>query len=268
MNNASHGIPPGDFCRPHRVLWWLAFVAIASLGGAAEPSGGEAKFEVAPPTSWVKPQFFDRQSATANIELGADEHWLLSERQINAPENEMFCHMVRQILNVSAVEDGSKLTIDFNPSYQTLTLHWARIWRGPEHYDRLDTNAVKIIRREQELEGSILNGEQSALLVMDDVRVGDIIDYAYTIKGANPVMGNHFSCSVPVQTGQPSGVFSPAFCGRPKDGCMPRTTAVPFNPRWCRERIGSNTSGMCGRPPASSWRIPCRSGSIPSRGFN
>jgi hypothetical protein len=36
---------------------------------------------VAPPTIWVKPQFFDRQSATANIESGADEHWLLSERQ-------------------------------------------------------------------------------------------------------------------------------------------------------------------------------------------
>jgi len=201
MNTA--GIQKGDFPRHHRLLWWLAFMAIAGQIVAAETSGGEVKFAVAPPTSWVKPQFFDRQAATASVESGADEHWLLSERQINAPENETFFHMVRQILNVSAVEDGSKLTIDFNPSYQTLTLHWARIWRGPEHLDRLDTNAVKIIRREQELEGSILNGEQSALLVMDDVRVGDIIDYAYTIKGSNPVMGNHFSCAVPVQIGQP-----------------------------------------------------------------
>ena len=181
----------------------MAVIAIAGQGVAAEISGGEPKFAVAPPTSWVKPQFFNRQSATANLESGVDEHWLLSESQINASENETFHHMVRQILNVSAVEDGSKLTIDFNPDYQSLTLHWARIWRGPEHFERLDTNAVKIIRREQELQDGILNGEQSALLVMDDVRVGDIIDYAYSIKGSNPVLGNHFFSDVPIQTDQP-----------------------------------------------------------------
>ncbi len=181
----------------------MAVIAIAGRGVAAEISGGEPKFAVAPPTSWVKPQLFYRQSETTNLESGTDEHWLLSECQINASENETFHHLVRQILNVSAVEDGSKLTIDFNPDYQSLTLHWARIWRGPEHFERLDTNTVKIIRREQELEGGILNGEQSALLVMDDVRVGDVIDYAYSIKGSNPVMGNHFFSAVPIQTDQP-----------------------------------------------------------------
>ncbi len=185
----------------------MAVIAIAGRGVAAEISGGETKFAMAPPTSWVKPQFFNLQTAATNLEPGADEHWLLSERQINASQNETFYHMVRQILNVSAVEDGSKLTMDFNPGYQSLTLHWARIWRGSEHLERLDTNAVKIIQREQELDDDILNGEQSALLVMDDVRVGDIIDYAYSIKGANPVMGGRFSGVVPVQTDQPVGRF-------------------------------------------------------------
>lgn len=182
-------------------------MAIAGQGGAAEISGGEAKFSVAPPTSWVKPQFFNQQAATAAGESGADEHWLLSELQINAAGNETFHHRVRQILNVAAVEGGSKLTIDFNPGYESLTLHWARIWRGPEHFDRLDTNAVKIIRREQELNDDILNGEQSALLVMDDVRVGDIIDYAYSLKGANPVLGNRFFRVVPVQADEPVDRF-------------------------------------------------------------
>jgi arylamine N-acetyltransferase len=185
------------------MLWWIAVIAIAGQGVAAEISGGEPKFAVAPPASWVKPQFFNRQSSATNLESGADEHWLLSECQINASENETFHHMVWQILNVSAVEGGSKLTIDFNPDYQSLTLHWARIWRGPEHLERLDTNAVKIIQREQELDDDILNGEQSALLVMDDVRVGDIIDYAYSIKGSNPVLGDRFFSAVPIQTDQP-----------------------------------------------------------------
>ena len=178
-------------------------LAMASHGVAAEIAGDAPKFSVAPPASWVKPQFFKQSSVIASVESGADEHWLLSEKQVNAATNEIFHHEIRQILNVSAVENGSKLTIDFNPGYQSLTLHWARIWRGSEHFDRLDTNAVKIIRRENELEDGILNGEQSALLVLDDVRVGDIIDYAYSLKGSNPVMGDHFFGTVPIQTGQP-----------------------------------------------------------------
>jgi len=194
-----HGFQKADLSR--RLLRWTAIVAFAGQAIAAEVSA--PKFTVEPPASWIKPQFFDRQSVAANLDLGSDVHWLLSERQINASENETFYHVVLQILNVSAVQDASKLTIDFNPDYQSLTLHWARVWRGAQHLERLDTNAVKIIRREEELKDDILNGEQSALLVMEDVRVGDIMDYAYSIKGSNPVMGGHFFCIVPVQTDQP-----------------------------------------------------------------
>ena len=63
------------------MLWWLAVFAITGRGVAAEISGDGPKFTVAPPSSWVKPQFFNRQSATTNLESGADEHWLLSERR-------------------------------------------------------------------------------------------------------------------------------------------------------------------------------------------
>src|SRR6202012_322864 len=49
-----------------------------------------------------------------------------------------------------------------------------------------------------------LNGEKSAILVLDVGRVGDIIDYAYSIKGVNPVFGGHFSAVVPVQMEQPA----------------------------------------------------------------
>ncbi len=105
---------------------------------------------------------------------------------------------------MAGVQNGATLTIDFNPNCQSLTLHWARIWRGTQHLDRLDTNSVKIVQQERELDQSVLNGQKSAILVLDDVRVGDIIDYSYSIKGANPVFGGHFSCAIPVQMEQPA----------------------------------------------------------------
>jgi len=172
---------------------------MAIQGNASERSS--VKF--APPSNWVKPQFFDQQASTNFLDSSANEHWLLLERQINALQNETFVHSVQQILTTAGVQNGSTLTIDFNPSYQSLTLHWVRIWRGTEHLDRLDTNNVKIVQQERDLDQSLLNGEKSAILVLDDVRVGDTIDYAYSIKGPNPVFGGHFSCAIPVQFEQP-----------------------------------------------------------------
>jgi hypothetical protein len=178
----------------------LGVVAMAIQGNASDLSSAT----VAPPSGWVKPQFFDQQSPTNLLDSGADQHWLLLERQINALQNETFFHAVRQILTVAGVQKGATLTMDFNPSCQSLTLHWARIWRGTEHLERLDTNNVKIVQPERDLDQSVLNGKKSAILVLDDVRVGDIIDYSYSIKGENPVFGGYFSAAIPVQMGEPA----------------------------------------------------------------
>jgi hypothetical protein len=175
-------------------------LAVATQGNASDLSTAT----VAPPGGWVKPQFFDQQSPTNLLDSGADQHLLLLERQINALQNETFLHSVRQMLTMAGVQKGATLTVDFNPGYQSLTLHWARIWRGAQHLERLDTNSVKIVQPERELDQSVLNGQKSAVLVLDDVRVGDIIDYAYSIKGGNPVFGGHFSAAIPVQMGEPA----------------------------------------------------------------
>jgi Domain of Unknown Function with PDB structure (DUF3857)/Transglutaminase-like superfamily len=177
----------------------VGFLAMVTQASASDPSS--VKF--APPASWVRPHFFSRQFSTNLLDSSADEHLLLQERQINALQNETFVHSVRQILTPDGVQNDSTLTIDFNPSCQSVTVHWARIWRGSQHLNCLDTNNVKIVQPEQELDESLLNGEKSVVLVLNDVRVGDIIDYAYSIKGANPVFGGHFFCAVPVQLDQP-----------------------------------------------------------------
>src|SRR5882757_2879276 len=193
----------------------------------------EAKPEIAPPSSWVKPQLFDRQSAKLQPEASTDQHWLLMERQVNAATNESFYHYVRQILTVAGVQNGSTLKMDFNPSYQTLTLHWVRIWRGTNYLNRIEADKIRVVRQERDMEQHILNGEQTAMLVMDDVRVGDIVDYAYSIKGANPVFNGRFSTGIQVQGEDPverllTRVMWPAqrrFYPKPQ-GCSIQPTVV------------------------------------------
>jgi len=177
----------------------LVLLAVTVQGNAADTS--TVKF--GPPGSWVKPQFFDQRASTRLVDFGADQHWLLMDNQINALQNETFTHSIRQILTMAGVERNATLKLDFNPGYQSLTLHWVRIWRGTEHLDRLDTNNVKVVQQEQDLDQSLLTGEKSAVLVLDDVRVGDTIDYAYSIKGANPVFDWHFAAAIPAQLEDP-----------------------------------------------------------------
>ncbi len=67
----------------------------------------------------------------------------------------------------------------------------------------LETDKIQLVRQERDLEQDLLNGEHTAMLLMDDVRVGDIVDYAYSIKGANPVFNGRFSTGVRVQLEEP-----------------------------------------------------------------
>ena len=101
-----------------------------------------------PPDSWVKPQFFNQQSSANFPDASADEHLLLEEQQINTLQNETFFHTSRQILNMDGVQNDSTIKINFNPTYQSLTFHWARIWRGGQYLDRLDTNKIQVVQQE------------------------------------------------------------------------------------------------------------------------
>ena len=180
----------------------IIFALVLQTGGTDVPTA-EVKPLIAPPAKWVVPQFFERLSKAGQIQPGEDQRLLLSERQINAADNETFFHTVRQILTVAGVQNGATVSVDFDPTYQSVTFHWLRIWRGTNHLDRLNADKIKTIQPERDLEQAQFNGKKSALLVLEDVRVGDLIDCAWSLGGANPVFGGRFTAVVAVQLNQP-----------------------------------------------------------------
>lgn len=186
-----------------RQLCCAGVLALTLQARASDDSATNA-YSCAPPESWVKPQFYD-VTAPSLADATADEYLLLQEQQINAAEQETFYHTDRQILTSEGVQNDSTITVNFNPNYQSLVFHWVRIWRGKDHLDRLDTNKIEILQQEKDMDQYQLNGEKSAILVLDDVRVGDIIDCAYSLKGENPVFRGHFASLIPVQMEEPAG---------------------------------------------------------------
>jgi hypothetical protein len=181
----------------------LAFLVLVQALAAMMSRAADAGPSVQPPGKWVVSRSFDRPSADDAVDPSQDYRYLLSDRQINVQNDEEFVHHVWQTLNSAGVQYGSHITINYDPTCESLTFHWARLWRGTNKLDRLDLTKLHTSQAGLDIEELLFSSEKTALLMLDDVRVGDIVDYAYTIEGTNPALAGKYSGSVRLQFKQP-----------------------------------------------------------------
>jgi hypothetical protein len=159
----------------------LAVFFVFAMGARAADPG----VAVAAPSAWISPLAFQRLTKPADTNSGLGSRLLLRDLQINARAQETFQHEARQLLNREGVQSGSRIAIDLDPSRQSLVLHWIRIWRGTNVFNELDVGKIKVIEPERDLDRYLFTGKKTALLLLDDVRAGDIVDFAWTLRGAN-----------------------------------------------------------------------------------
>jgi len=105
-----------------------------------------------------------------------------------------------KILSPLGLQSGSQLALNWNPALQSPTVHSAKLIRNGETLDILDKGDFTILRREAGLEQSRqINGILTGVLIVPDVRIGDTIDFAYSVRTQFDVFGNPIeSLSVPV----------------------------------------------------------------------
>jgi transglutaminase-like putative cysteine protease len=164
------------------------FIALACTAASAKPS-----FTVQPPPSWVQ-----TVAAPADAEKNQPEDGLrdlLDDQQVRVTSNgsQNYNHFVRQVTTSAAVERVSQLQLDFEPSYQSLVIHHVNVVRAGQVVNALRPSEIKVIQREDELDKQLFNGTLSAVVVLNDVRPGDVIDYAYSVNGDNPVLAGHYA---------------------------------------------------------------------------
>lgn len=134
----------------------------------------------------------------------SEERWFDASHSIMYPlisdQTDLTADTVREYtrvvavpLNSHGVELISEMSVEYSPEYQTLTMHHVDVSRGGGKHNRLNAESVRLLQREQNLERKMYDGVVTASLVLEDIRVGDTVDYAYTIAGTNPVFGRRFS---------------------------------------------------------------------------
>jgi len=112
---------------------------------------------------------------------------------LQAKDSQSFFRLHTQALDSSTLREVSEPQISFNPAYQTLVIHSASVLREGQRLDRLKNARIEIMRREQQLEQQMIDGVRTALVVLNDVRVGDVVEMAYTVEGENPIYEHRFS---------------------------------------------------------------------------
>ncbi|RYF24367.1 MAG: DUF3857 domain-containing protein [Flavobacteriales bacterium] len=150
--------------------------------------------------NWIeKISIKDDKPSLKNVQDGY--YLLLYEQQNNIETKEQYEHVIRDIVSDNGVQNGSQISVTYDPSYQKLFFHKVTVWRNNKAINKLNVNGFKIIQNETELSKFIYSGTYDAHLILDDIRKGDKIEYAFTIQGHNPVFLNKYSTTLYFQWG-------------------------------------------------------------------
>lgn len=186
----------------HRLfsIWtWSVLVAFA-IGSPPALASGEAQqrpaakapagYTIEAVPAWVVPA---KEKPDTRVDR-APLHYRVFDEQMRVDDKTVtsYHHVVRVVNDVSGLGVASQVEIEFDPSYQTLAWHHFDIVRAGKHLNKLDRKRIQLLQRETQLERRIYDGRVTASVVVDDVRVGDQLDFAYSIRGANPVFDGRY----------------------------------------------------------------------------
>jgi len=169
----------------------LAQGVVAPAAGQASPRevhvGPEAFARGVPVPDWVEPVSVPAAGRKSAVVMR------LADTQFRAAEKPaFFAHRAIQANEASALKKIGEFAIGFVPDYQRLSLHSIVVLRGEEKLDRTQSANIRFLQPASELANSVYTSSVTAAVVIDDVRVGDTLEYSYTIEGENPVFGGRY----------------------------------------------------------------------------
>ncbi|WP_165856899.1 DUF3857 domain-containing protein [Marinobacter sp. JSM 1782161] len=179
-----------------RVLFCLLLITAVPAWSAQVPTG--------PAPDWVEPVAIPASEPDGEAESGSTDVLLFDEQvNLTGAQPQQFTHIANHIRNAEGLQDNSSLSMTYDPDYESIVIHRIRIHRQGQVLDRLADARFEVYQRESDLERQMYNGTLTVHTVLDDLRVGDTVEYSYSIIGDNPVFGGHFSSFYPLQWSVP-----------------------------------------------------------------
>lgn len=151
-------------------------IGIEGAGGRTVAEESKARISIDSRPSWVE------KTTVKNSERrgGAPVTCLLKDCRIHVPSRTVYTRNVMRLEGSQAVQQLSRVELPFDPHTHSLVIHSISIFRNGILKNHAKLEDIEMIRREQGLESGIVNGEVSALLLLKDVRIGDVLDVEFS----------------------------------------------------------------------------------------
>ncbi len=155
----------------------LFAVATVAMSGMVY---GEPDVTKAPRPDWASDRSIEPFGADRADEFQYGIAYLLVDRQIRQTDVgfEYARRLSYEVVDRTGLEEAARITATFDPSEDSMSFNFVRILRDGEIIERLDEAEITLLRQEERLDSSLLDGDITALIQLEDVRVGDIIDYS------------------------------------------------------------------------------------------
>ena len=190
---------------------FVFFFSFVSFAIAQENVG------ITAPPEWAKILRVEEFTSDREDQFVEGIAMLLSDRQIRKTPNgyEYFIRSAYKVVSRSGLEYAAKVDPTFDPSDSTLNYNFVRLIRDYDEIDKLTDAEIIELRQEEELNSNLIDGDITALIQLKDIRVGDIIDVAYSgevvtelwpddyfddvwVEWTVPIAKYHYSFTVPV----------------------------------------------------------------------
>ena len=173
------------------LLALLAAAGTVASAGEIEHKRGEYRFSVG-----AEPGFVDVKQLPAQWDAKAPgasgvawRVWLFDEQvDRRGGRDHVYIDYAYQAQSASLLGSAGRYQIVFNPEYQKLVIHAVELRRGGQWLDRLNAERISLARREEDFEEDMADGNVTALIVLEDVRVDDVVRLRYSIVGSNPIL--------------------------------------------------------------------------------
>lgn len=185
------------------ILIPLVFLSGLCAGFSA---GAANTIKIDKAANWITGHDFSLPESMPMDAIEGGVYYILTDKQIRVLEGSpptFFSHYAEMVVNQQGLENLSQINIEYDPSYESLVFNSLYIHRDGKLINKLPGAKISVIQRETNLENQLYDGRLTANIILEDVRVGDIVEYSYTRDGANPVYNNIFAYGRPVEWSVP-----------------------------------------------------------------
>jgi transglutaminase-like putative cysteine protease len=116
---------------------------------------------------------------------------------------DLYHHSAVKITSSGGLDDYSQINIEVDPTYQRLDIHAVKVIRDGHVTDELPSARITALPQETELRNRVYNGGYNINVLLSDVRIGDIVEYEYTIRSRERIFPGLFSAHMPIGWGVP-----------------------------------------------------------------